>query len=645
MTIAEKLKTTPNAPGVYLIRDAEGVPLYVGKAQSLRKRLQQHFRGRDRAGPWHEVMISRAADFEVIVTHSPSEALLLEATLIKQHQPRFNIRLADDKSYPYLMLTREAYPRLVLMRDLSPQARPEGGRRLARGLHDPHRKSVHRLDEGDLFGPYSDAQAMRKAMRLAAGLFGLRTCRQALRGRRVGTPCLNYHLRRCVGPCTGEVSPAQYAEVVAQVRRFLRGQTDRITAGLRRRMRQAAEALDFEQAAALRDRLQAVERATRDQVVVASRLVERDVAAVAAQEDVALVALLRIRHGRLVGQEHYTLREVAQRSPGEMLAAFLTQHYSQAAWAPRELLLAEPVADAEDWERALAELRGGPVSVRHPQRGTGRRLVEMAQLNAQAALAQALAAGFRRERSTAALADLAELVGLEGLPERIEGFDISNVQGDHATASLVVFTGGQPDKRAYRRFRMRVSGPDDYAMLAEVLRRRLQRAAEGDEKFLPLPDLILVDGGQGQVSAVQRVLEEAGQAELPLVGLAKRAEEVFTPGRAEPLPAEEHQTARYLLQRVRDEAHRFALTYHRGLRGQAMTRSELEQVPGLGPVRRQALLRAFPSLQEMARASEEELAAVPHMSRPAARALREFLARRQSESAGTAQEEGEPGGN
>jgi len=627
MSLDDKLKTTPDAPGVYTIRDAEGRSLYVGKAKSLRDRLRQHLRDPDGGGPWHRVMIGRAADFDFIITRSPREALLLEATLIKQYKPRFNLRLADDKSYPYLMLTDELYPRLVLLRDLPAQARPGGkGRPVTRGLHDPKRHQVHRLEEGDIFGPYAEAHAMRRAMRLASHLFGLRSCRRPLTGEPSGVPCLNYHIQRCVGPCTGRVSPEEYREIVRQVRRFLSGQSGKILADLRRRMTEAAAKQEYERAAVLRDRIEALERATQEEVVVSTRNVEQDVAGVAVASDLAVVAVLRVRHGRLVGHEEYVLRSAQDHSPAEALEAFLSQYYSQAGWAPRELLVPPDATISGEWEQVLSDLRGSRVTVRRAQRGAGRLLLEMAQRNAEAALARTQVLEARREGAAAgALEDLRVLVGLERPPERIEGFDVSNLQGDHATASMVVFTHGQPDKRAYRRFRIRTPGPDDYAMLAEALRRRLAAAAEGDRKFLPLPDLILVDGGEGQVATFQRVLEESGARGVALVGLAKREEQVFAPGRKNPLPAEAHPAGRFLLQRIRDEAHRFALTHHRGLREAAMMHSVLEEVPGLGPRRRQALQRAFASVREMARASEQELAAVPGMNRTVAQALKRHL--------------------
>ncbi|HEY3397680.1 MAG TPA: excinuclease ABC subunit UvrC [Armatimonadota bacterium] len=628
MAITEKLTTVPNEPGVYLLKDAEGKPIYVGKAQSLRKRLQQHFQGADRAGAWHVVMISHVADLDYILTSSPREALLLESTLIKQHKPRYNIRLMDDKSYPYVMLTDEAFPRLVVLRDLPPNARPGGqGKRVARALHDPKRHEVHRLGQGEVFGPYAEARPMRQAMRLVGQLFGLRSCRKALTGAPQGVPCLNYHMKRCLGPCRGDITGAQYAEAVRQTRRFLSGHTGRVLSDFRRKMTAAAARQEFERAAVWRDTVQALEKATRHEVVIGTRSVEQDVAAVAAAEDLAVVAVLRVRHGRLLGAEDYLLRAVSGHSPAEMLEAFLTQHYSAAQWAPREVLLPVEIEGREEWEQTLRDLRGARVTVRVPRRGPARGMLELAQRNAEQALVRAQAMQTRREGMAASvLEDLRELVGMEQLPERIEGYDISNIQGDHATAAMVVFTRGQPDRQSYRRFRMRTVGPDDFAMMAEALRRRLQRAAAGDPSFLPLPDLIMVDGGAGQVSAAQRVLEEMGEAGIALVGLAKREEQVRAPGQANPLPAEEHEAGRYLLQRVRDETHRFAVTYHRGLRAAAMTRSVLDDVPGLGPRRRTALLRAFGSVRAMAEASAEELAAAPGMNRRVAAALLERLA-------------------
>ncbi len=644
MSLDDKLKTTPSAPGVYTIRDAAGKPIYVGKAKSLRDRLRQHFRDPDSGGPWHRVMISRATDFDFLITRSAREALLLEATLIKQHKPRFNLRLADDKSYPYLMLTEEPYPRLVLLRDLPAQARPGGkGRPVRRGLHDPKRHQVHRLEEGDIFGPYPEAQAMRRAMRLASHLFGLRSCRRPLTGEPCGVPCLNYHIQRCVGPCTGRVSRQEYQEIVRQVRRFLSGQTGKLLADLRRQMAEAAAKQEYERAAVLRDRVEALQRATQDEVVVSTRNLEQDVAAVAVAGDLAVVAVLRVRQGRLVGHEEYVLRSAEGHSPGEALEAFLSQHYSRAGWAAREVLVPPDTAMPEEWEQTLSDLRGSRVTVRRAQRGAGRRLLEMAQRNAEAALARTQALEVRREGTAAsALEDLRALVGLEHPPQRIEGFDVSNLQGDYATASMVVFTHGQPDKRAYRRFRIRTPGPDDYAMLAEALRRRLAAADEGDPKFLPLPDLMLVDGGEGQVASFQRVLEECGAKDVALVGLAKREEQVFAPGRKNPLPAEAHAAGRFLLQRVRDEAHRFALAHHRGMREAAMTHSVLEEVPGLGPRRRQALQRAFPSIQDMARASEQELAAVPGMNRRVAQALKKHLLSLAYDAGGRSSDEQDP---
>ena len=627
MGLGAKLESVPNQPGAYLIRDAEGKVLYVGKAGSLRQRLRQHFREDPRGGPWQQAMISHAADFDFIVARSDLEALILEANLIKEHEPRFNIRLADDKSYPYIKITEEKYPRLMLLRDLPKDARPAAGRAIRRGFHDPERKEVHTAGSGKLFGPYPDAKAMRRTMRLASQLFGIRSCRKELTGEAVGRPCLNYHIKRCVGPCTGEIGEEEYAEVIRQVELFLHGRSDQIVDRLEEQMRQAAENLQFEQAAVVRDKITGLQRVLEDQVMVSTQARDEDIIAVAAEEDRALVVLMAIRAGKLVSQQQFALLHTAGRSEAELLEAFLTHHYTRAGWAPQQVLVSSELADAEQWSRTLSEMRGSKVGVRRPQRGRRRSLLALAQRNAQIQLMQMTEArGARREAARAALTDLAEMLELPELPQRIECYDISNIQGEHATGSMVVFTEGLSDKDSYRRFRMRQTAdkPDDYAMMGETLARRLRRAQAGDEKFLPLPDLILVDGGKGQLNVAAGAVAEA-EMDIPVAALAKQEEEIFIPEQPEPVSSAQYPRAQLLLQRIRDEAHRFAIAHHRALRGQAMTRSVLDDISGIGPRRRQALLKAFPSVVAMSQATVEELAAVPGMNRPAAESLLRHL--------------------
>jgi len=628
-SIREKLKTVPDEPGAYMMLDASGRVIYVGKAASLRKRLQQWFRDEQKHSPWATRMVERAAAFDFIVTRSDLEAMTLEYNLIKEHQPRFNIKLADDKSYPYLRLTDEPYPRLIVVRDLAPDARVQmpGRYRQQRGLHDPHQQEVLSLRDGRLFGPFPSASSMRKTMRVVQQLFGLRSCRRKLDGQPCGRPCLNLHIDRCVGPCTGKVTREEYQQICDEVALFLSGKSDEVIERLQADMEAAAERLDFERAAQLRDRLQAVRKVTEGQLMVATEEREQDAIGVAVQEGNAVVAILSVRRGRLLEKEQYTLTGVGERQPGEVLEEFIGHHYSEAH-VPREVLLAHEIEDPEGWTEILSQMRGLKVRVHIPKRGEKRRLVELAAHNAELALGREAGSPEER-RALEALSELADALDLEERPERIECYDISTTQGRESTGSMVVFVGGMPEKSSYRRFRIRATEgkPDDFAMMDEMLHRRLRRAAEGDEKFLPLPDLLVVDGGKGQLNIATAALESWEIDDVPVASLAKREEEVFVPGRQEPVDMSEYPQARRLLQQMRDEAHRFAITHHRGVRGKRLTESLLEEAPGIGPARRNMLLTSFGSIDNIARASVEELAEVPGMTENAARAVHELLAR------------------
>ncbi len=627
--VEARIKHAPHEPGAYIFKDEAGKPIYVGKAGDLRDRLVQHVRGDNPAG-WAEVMHDRARAVDWIVTRSATEALILEANLIKEHKPPYNIRLADDKSYPYLKLTDEPYPRLLVVRDLpkDAQVRIPGGRgKTRRGLHDPKRHEVHKLGRGAVFGPYPTAAVMWKMRDIASQIFGLRHCRKTLDPAKPLRPCLNYHIKRCVGPCRGEVTPEDYRKVVEQVEMLLDGRIEEVRAQFEERMQQAATELDFERAATYRDKIRALESASQDQLVNAAEERDQDVLAVALEEDFAVVELFPVRSGRLLSPTHFSFSHVRGRLTSEVIAAAMTVHYSQHVIPPRTVLLPEPLPDADEWETMLSDLREGKVELAVPKRGEKRRLVELAEKNARVNLIQLQEErGRKRQENLAALSDLAEVLQMPDRPARIECYDISNLQGQEAVGSMVVFTDGLPDKRHYRRFKIWLEGiPDDYAMMAEMVQRRLRRGLLGDEKFLPLPDLLLVDGGKGQVSTIERVLAAEGVDSVTLAGLAKREEEVFVPGQSEPLDMEDHPRGRFLLQRVRDEAHRFAHNYHEGLRSTTVTRSQLDLVPGIGPIRRAALFRAFPSLQAMTEASVDELAAVEGMTRPAAQKLHEVL--------------------
>ncbi len=626
--IAEKLKTVPDEPGAYQMLDEAGQIIYVGKAGSLRKRLQQWFRESADLTPWAARMVSMARDIDFIVTRSELEALALEFNLIKEHGPRYNIKLIDDKSYPYLRLTDELYPRLSVVRDLPAHARVNlpGRFKQKRGLHDPKRHEAISMREGRLFGPYPSAHSMRRTMRVVQQLFGLRSCRRALTGAQCGKPCLNYHIKRCVGPCTGDVSPEEYAAIVHDVAEFLDGDTKAVLGRLREQMEAAAAKLDFERAAQVRDRLQAIEKVTESQLMVATEEREQDALGVAQGDGRAVVALLAVRRGRLIEKAQFDLDDSEGHTEGEALEAFVSQHYAEAH-VPREILLSDDVEDLPGWEAVLSDIRGQKVRVAVPRRGEKRRLVELAAHNAQLALERSLGKRASLPPEMSALEELAEALGLAELPERIECFDISNTQGREATGSMVVFVDGVADKSAYRRFRMRDTEgkPDDYAMMSEVLHRRLKRAAEGDEKFLPLPDLLVVDGGKGQLGVAAEALAAWEIDEVVVGSLAKREEEVFVPDRPEPIDMSDYRQAQMLLQRLRDEAHRFAITHHRGMRAKRLTESVLQGAPGIGPARRRSLLTTFGSLTGVAAATVDELAAAAGMDRTSAESLREFL--------------------
>jgi excinuclease ABC subunit C len=629
-TIQKKLPLVPDLPGAYMMRDAEGEIIYVGKARSLRKRLRQHFRENAAQYGWTEQLYASAVDFEYTVTDSELEAFILEANLIKEHRPKYNIRLTDDKSYPYLKLTDDLYPRLMVLRDLPRNAHLPGDQRRNPRFHDPKRHEVYRPDPGRIFGPYPDANSMWRILRLVPQLFGLRSCRRNLDGTPNGKPCLNFHIGRCLGPCRGkeDVTPETYAEAVRETARFLEGRSGEIARDIEAQMKAAAGNLEFERAAKLRDKLKAVHRATEEQVMVATENRDQDVIAAAIDGDRSLVVLFQVRGGRLVKQDQYVFGHVSGRTLSDVLDAFLVQQYSRATHVPAEVLLSEEVEDMDAWAELLTEARGANVRLHRPQRGEKRKLTELATKNAQVGLTALAKSRAEQHRATQqALGDLADALGLEAPPRRIECYDISTTQGRASTGSQVTFSDGLPDKRSYRRYRIRLQQgkPDDYAMMGEMLRRRLRNGLAGDPKFTPLPDLLMVDGGKGQLNVAVEVLEELGLGDLPVASLAKQEEEVFVPGRSEPVEMTDHQTARFLLQRLRDEAHRFAITHHRGLRDAQMTRSALDDVPGIGPARRTALLKHFTSVQEMARASVEELAAVPGMSRAAAEALLRHL--------------------
>ena len=595
--VAEKLKLLPDSPGVYLMKDARGKIIYVGKAIVLKNRVRQYFQSSRNQAPKVRAMVSHIADFETIMTANEVESLILEANLIKKHRPRYNIRLKDDKSYPYVKVTvQEEYPRVFITR---------------RVLRDGAR----------YFGPYTNVTALRDSLKLLKRLFPLRTCRTM-----PDRPCLEYHIKRCLAPCVGKVTEEDYRSMIRAVLLFLEGRTDDVERELEHRMQLAAEAYHFETAARLRDQLTAVRKAAERQNIVTGAG-DQDAIGMARSAAGVCVQIFFIRGGKMIGREHFLLRGSEEESDADILRAFLEQYYNQATFVPREVLLPHTIdaVGQEIIERWLAEKKGGgKVALLTPQRGTKRDIVVMATGNAEKFLAdEETRRSLADEQTLGAVEELGRYLGLKRPPYRMECFDISHNQGQETVASMVVFEGGMPKKSDYRRFKIRSAEgkPDDFLSMREVTTRRYVGLPEDE-----LPDLIIIDGGKGQLSsALEIIRNEAGHKDVPVVGLAKQFELVFTEGNSEPVELPRRSQSLYLIQRIRDEAHRFAITFHRKLRGKRNLVSVLDHIVGVGPKRRQALWAHFGTLDKIKAASVDELASVSGMNRPSAEAIFHFF--------------------
>ena len=609
--LAALIRDAPDLPGVYLFRDKAGEVLYVGKALSLRRRLANYLQavqGRHtvRTAAKVQEMVQQSASLEWIVTSSEVEALLLEHNLIKRHRPPFNIRLRDDKSYPYIMIALgEQFPRVVFTRQ-------------------PHRK-------GNLyFGPYASAAKVRETLDTLGRVFPFRKCRGTRPGRHSGAPCLQYHIKRCLGPCDHLVSAEEYREVVEQVADFLAGREHNVERRLEEEMATAAAARDFERAALYRDRLLALRHVLEKQQVRSNVLGSADVIGMARDEQRANVQVFLTRDGMLTERRSFMLEGTEGADDREVFERFVGDYYSSALVVPPEVIVPAAAGNLERLALFLEGLRGTRVDVRHAERGDKRRLQELAQRNAVLALEHdRLRAERSREYRYAALTALQEVLGLEELPVRLEGFDISNLGAEHIVASMVVFEGGAPRRSDYRKFGIRSTlGQDDVGAMREVLLRRFTRSAEGgyDPSFEAVPDLVVVDGGRPQLGAAVAVLAELGLEDVvPVISLAKREEEIFRPGSAEPLRLERDHPALLLLQRLRDEAHRFAITFHRARRKAAATESFLDELPGVGEKRKRAILQHFGSPEAFLQASREEIEAVPGLPGRLARRLHDLL--------------------
>jgi excinuclease ABC subunit C len=579
--LAEKLETLPLRPGVYLFKDRGGKIVYVGKARVLRDRVRSYFQS-SRPVELHKArMVEDIADLDLVVTDTEMEALALENNLIKRHKPLYNLRLRDDKNHPYLKLTlAEEYPRLYVVR------RPG--------------------EDGNVYGgPYIPANLGRKTAALARKLFGIRSCKETLNGRRP-RPCLQYQIKRCLAPCVAEVCTVErYRESCEDARLFLEGRTEEVTRRLRLQMEAASAEDRFEVAASLRDQVMALERLETPQKITTTDLEERDLFGLHVEGDRAAVQVFSVRDGKVVAREAYLLDKLAE--PETLLSSTLAQFYADGRYVPREILVAEAPPDKDLLEAWLSQKRGTLVRIRTPQRGEKVRLLELVVRNA--ALAFDLEWKHPRTQSQEILRALQDLLALEEEPRRIECFDISNIQGSDIVASMVCFEDAQPKKSDYRKFKVRgvTDGPDDFASMREVVGRRYKRLLEEGKE---LPDLILIDGGKGQLGAAAAALDELGLGDQPLASLAKREELIFTRGREEPIALPRHSPVLQLVQRVRDEAHRFAIGYHRKTRSARTLRSELDDIPGVGPTKRRALLSRFGSVRGVRGASEAELATI-----------------------------------
>lgn len=615
--VQETLANLPTRPGVYLHKDAAGNILYVGKAVNLRQRVRSYFQQNVDSTKTLRLR-QQIADVEIITTDSELEALLLEMTLIKQHRPHYNIRLKDDKRYPYIKVHwADSFPKVTVTRRME-------------------------SDGSRYFGPYTSVWAVHQTLDLLRKIFPYLTCDRNITGKDERA-CLYYDIKLCNAPCIGAVNQAQYRATLQQLMDFLNGQSEDIMRGLEGQMQQAAADLQFEQAAAHRDQLRAIERVVEKQKVFAAANSDQDIVAFARDQGDTCVQVFFIRHGKLIGREYFLLEGTEGEADEAILRDFLTQFYEEAAHIPNEVLLPHEVDEARIIEQWLKEKRSAAVTLQTPQSGQTRELVEMVAQNAQETLA-ILRQQWESDRSkhVAAMAELQEALGLPRPPARVECYDISHTQGKLTVGSMVVFVQGAPFKSDYRRFNVRSVNNDDYGAMAEVLTRRFQRWADyaageltdpsqigknqKETAWAILPDLLIVDGGKGQLSTAVEVMRTFDLLnEVPVVGLAKQEEELFVPGRAESILLPRRSQALYLVQRVRDEAHRFANEGHRQRRSKVGTASILDEIPGIGPQRRKALLSHFGSLDELRQATVEQIAAVPGIPQDVARSIKDHL--------------------
>ena len=617
ISLEDKLKNLPEKPGVYIMRDEYNEIIYIGKAINLKNRVRQYFQNSKNQHPKVAAMVERITDLEYIITDSELEALILECNFIKKHRPKYNVMLKDDKQYPYIKITvKEDYPRLLIVREI-------------------------KKDGAKYFGPYTDVTAVNRTIDLLKGLFPIRYCSKNI-SRAIGKerPCLNYHIKKCIGPCQGNVSKEQYRELIDSVIMMLEGKQEEVLKQLEDKMHQAADNLDFEKAAEIRDNMNSLIKIAEKQKVISSALIDQDIIAFALNESESCIQVFFVRGGKLIGREHFLIEDTKLSDSKEILSSFIKQYYGSDALIPREIILQEEIDEINIIERWLSDKKGGRVKLVVPRRGEKQKLIEMVSRNAEDTLRLLIEKQKNdTEKTMGACRELKDILELNAVPVRIEAFDISNIQGVLNVGSMIVFEQGKPNNRNYRRFRIKsVEGANDYESMREIVERRFvhglkereELEAEGKDfelgRFSVFPDMILLDGGIGQVNAVLPVLREL-DINIPVCGMVNddkhRTRGLIYNGREIELP--KASKAFRLISAIQEEAHRFAISYHKSLRSKTTVKSALDDIPGIGPARRKALLKSFGSLKNIKKASLEELEKVQGMNRKVAEVVYNFF--------------------
>ena len=602
--LQDKLDNLPASPGVYLYKNSEEKIIYVGKAKVLRNRVRSYFTGRTDGRSQFESLVRSISDFEIIVTYSEVEALILEANLIKRYNPRFNIFFRDDKFFPFLKVTKEKFPQVFTTRKV--------------------------LDDGaSYYGPFTEVKQVKRLIKTFKEIFQIRNCKYLITEESIALGkhelCLDYHIGLCGGACRGLVEEEIYNDNVKKLVRMVKGNVSGVISDLRRDMASAADNLRFEEAARLRDRLKVVEDFAARQTIISNDVIDRDVFGVSVEDDDGCIAVLRVREGRMQGREHFFLKRTSEKTKSEIIGSFISMFYLQSDFVPRQLYLPEVPEDEETLIKWLRQKRDGAVDFIYPQRGSKVKLLGLALSNAELLLGERRRKSEVRDKVSHSVTALQEGLNLKSMPNVIEAFDISNTQGAQPVASLVMFKNGREFKSGYRKFNIKnVEGINDFAMMAEAVHRRYSRVIKENEA---LPDLIMVDGGKGQLSSAVKVLHELQLQDIPVIGLAKRLDEVFIPGDPEPIFLPRTSSALKLLQRIRDEAHRTAVTHHRKRRGKHETDSILDQIPGIGDARKFALYKRFGSIRNIAEADIESLLSVKEIDSRSAEEIRKYFSK------------------